>query len=129
LPQKKYPKLLSLTQEEVPESGQLAFTLTFQSAETPFKVWNEPERVRKYSKFFGPNVKASVEKVDSDKRIVAIKLVTTTTVSTSLLYHMDIVLICLRHIYRRNTKNYWLNHYQWLILILLRHQMQTLSNL
>jgi hypothetical protein len=77
LPAKKYPKLLNLIQEEE-KDGQLSFTLTFQSVETPFKIWNEPERVRKYCKFFGPNVKASVQKVDGDKRIVSLKLTTTT---------------------------------------------------
>jgi hypothetical protein len=78
LPAKKYPKLLNLIQEEE-ANGQLSFTMTFQSVETPFKVWNEPERVRKYCKFFGPNVKASVQKIDSDKRIVALKLTTITS--------------------------------------------------
>lgn len=42
LPQKKYPKLLSLTQAN--ENDELAFTLTFQSAETPYKVWSDPDR-------------------------------------------------------------------------------------
>lgn len=86
LPAKKYPKLLNLIQEEE-KDGQLSFTLTFQSVETPFKVWNEPERVRKYAKFFGPNVKASVQKVDGDKRIVSLTLTTTTPVSLLLLDH------------------------------------------
>jgi hypothetical protein len=43
LPQKKFPKLLSITQEETPE-GELAFTLLFQSVGTPYKVWAEPAR-------------------------------------------------------------------------------------
>lgn len=80
IPGKKYPKLLSLTQEEG-TSGQLIFTLTFQSLETPFKIWNEPDRVRRYCKFFGPNVKAEVKKIDGDKRIVALSLTTISSVS------------------------------------------------
>lgn len=75
LPQKKYPKLLSVTQEE--EDGELAFTLAFQSLETPYKVWSDPDRVKRYSAFFGPDVAASVYKMDSEKRIVALKLKTT----------------------------------------------------
>lgn len=76
LPQKKFPKLQTITQEAARDGTQLAFTLTFQSAETPFKVWNDPERVRRYSKFFGPNVFAEVEKVSAEERLVALKLTT-----------------------------------------------------
>lgn len=75
LPQKKFPKLLSITQED--EDGELAFTLAFQSLETPYKVWADPERVKRYATFFGPDVTASVYKMDSEKRIVALKLKTT----------------------------------------------------
>ena len=28
--------------------GELAFTLAFQSLETPYKVWADPERVKRY---------------------------------------------------------------------------------
>jgi len=72
---KKFPKLVSLTQEEL-ENGELAFTLAFQSLDTPYKTWAEPARVKKYSTFFGPNVDAEVFKLDSEKRIVALKLTT-----------------------------------------------------
>lgn len=75
LPQKKYPRMQSIIQEQA-ENGQLSFTMTFQSAETPYKVWANPERVRRYSKFFGPNVRAEVYKVDAKQRIVALKLTT-----------------------------------------------------
>jgi len=77
LPQKKYPKLQTLIQEET-DKGQLAFTMIFQSAETPYKVWKEPTRVRRFTKFFGPNVYAEVSKVDAEKRLVALKLTTVT---------------------------------------------------
>ena len=74
LPQKKFPKLLSITQED--EDGELVFTLAFQSLETPYKVWSDPDRVKKYSTFFGPGITASVYKMDSERRIVALKLKT-----------------------------------------------------
>jgi len=92
LPQKKYPRLQSITQEEA-ENGMLAFTLTFQSAETPYKVWSNPERVRRYSKFFGPNVRAEVFKVDADKRIVALKLTTVSEEEYEALLNSPIVAI------------------------------------
>lgn len=52
------------------------FTMTFQSVETPFKMWSDPDRVKRYSSYFGPNVTAKVLKIDSDKRIVGIELTT-----------------------------------------------------
>jgi hypothetical protein len=61
---------------ETPD-GELVYSMTFQSAETPFKVWNDPDRVQRYNKFFGPGIDASVQKIDADKRIVALTLTTT----------------------------------------------------
>jgi hypothetical protein len=75
LPQKKYPKMQTIEISEAP-GGELSFSMTFQSAETPYKVWADPERVERYNKFFGPGVVAEVSKVDADKRIVALKLTT-----------------------------------------------------
>jgi len=75
LQSKKYPKILSVTQEETPV-GELAFTMTFASLETPYKLWAEPARVKRYATFFGPGVTAQVIKVDADKRLVALKLTT-----------------------------------------------------
>jgi hypothetical protein len=72
---KKYPKMLTITQDAT-RDGELIFKMTFQSADTPYKMWAEPERVQRYAKFFGPNVVAEVEKVDSEKRLVAITLTT-----------------------------------------------------
>lgn len=77
LPQKKFPKMVSITLAETP-IGELEYTMAFQSLETPYKIWAEPERVARYSKFFGPNVFAEVLKLDAEKRIVAIKLTTIT---------------------------------------------------
>ena len=52
--------------------------MSFQSMDTPYKVWAEPDRIKRYTTFFGPGIDASVVKIDSDKRIVGIKLTTTT---------------------------------------------------
>lgn len=82
LPQKKFPKMLSITLDETP-SGELEFTMAFQSMETPYKVWADPDRVQRYVKFFGPNIATSeVIKVDKEKRIVALKLTTGTPTLT-----------------------------------------------
>lgn len=76
LPQKKFPKMQTIDLSETPE-GELVYSMTFQSAETPYKVWTDPERIKRYNKFFGPGIEASVQKVDADKRIVALTLTTT----------------------------------------------------
>ena len=62
--------------DETPE-GELSYTMTFQSLETPFKVWADPERVMRYNKFFGPGVRADILKIDSNNRMVGLRLVTT----------------------------------------------------
>lgn len=75
LPQRKFPKFQTIVQEE-DSNGQLVFTMIFESLETPFKVWADPERVTRYKRFFGPLASAEVIKVDANKRLVAIKLTT-----------------------------------------------------
>jgi len=72
-----------LFQEETSE-GELGFTMTFQSTETPYKVWAEPERVERFTRFFGPGVVAEVSKLDAEKRMVALKLTTTKTQDASV---------------------------------------------
>lgn len=70
---KGFPQMLKITQRE--EFGELAFTMTFQSKDTPFKTWADPARIRKYETFFG-GVNAEVIKVSKEDRMVAIKLTT-----------------------------------------------------
>jgi len=71
---KGFPQMLKITQRE--EQGELAFTMTFQSKDTPFKTWADPARIRKYETFFGGNLNAEVIKVSKEDRLVAIKLTT-----------------------------------------------------
>lgn len=74
VPGKDYPQLQELRQEAV--DGELAFTMVWQSIETPYKMWADERRIKKYETFFGPNINAEVVKIDADKRLVGIRLTT-----------------------------------------------------
>jgi len=75
VPGKSYPQLQDLRQEAT-EDGRLVFTMVWQSLDTPYKMWADPVRVKKYASFFGPNVDADVVKIDAENRLVGIKLTT-----------------------------------------------------
>ena len=74
IPGKAYPQLRELRQEE--ENGELAFTMVWQSLDTPYKMWADEKRRQKYESFFGPGVGAEVVKIDAEERLVGIKLTT-----------------------------------------------------
>lgn len=75
VPGKEYPQLRELRQEVMPD-GELGFTMVFQSKDTPYKLWADERRIKKYETFFGPNVGAEVIKIDAEQRIVGIRLTT-----------------------------------------------------
>ena len=74
VPGKAYPQLRELREEEV--DGELAFTMVWQSLDTPYKMWADERRVKKYETFFGPGVNAEVVKFDAEQRLVGIRLTT-----------------------------------------------------
>ena len=74
VPGKAYPQLQELREEE--QDGELAFTMVWQSLDTPYKMWADERRVKKYETFFGPNVGAQVVKIDAEQRLVGIRLIT-----------------------------------------------------
>jgi len=74
VPGKAYPQLRELRQEV--EDGELAFTMVWQSLDTPYKMWADEKRRKKYETFFGPGVGAEVVKIDAEQRLVGIKLTT-----------------------------------------------------
>lgn len=74
VPGKSYPQLQELRQEEV--DGELVFTMVWQSIDTPYKMWADERRVKKYEIFFGPDVHADVVKIDAEQRLVGIRLTT-----------------------------------------------------
>ena len=77
VPGKEYPQLMELREDE--EDGELTFTMVWQSVDTPYKMWADERRVKKYETFFGPGVTADVVKVDAEQRLVGIKLKTTSS--------------------------------------------------
>lgn len=62
--------------EERAVNGEYQLKLIFYSVATPWKEWQG--KTDKYERFFGPGVLAEVEKVDAEKRLVALKLTTGT---------------------------------------------------
>lgn len=75
VPGKAYPQLRELRQEATSD-GELIFTMVWQSLDTPFKMWADERRVKKYETFFGPGVSAEVVKIDAEQRLVGIRLTT-----------------------------------------------------
>ena len=74
VPGKDYPQLQELREEDV--DGELAFTMVWQSIDTPYKMWADERRVKKYETYFGPGVRAEVVKIDAENRLVGIRLTT-----------------------------------------------------
>lgn len=74
LPGREYPKLEFLKKEVF--DGESALSMIFESQDTPYRMWAEEPRIKLYDNFFGPGCWAQVEKVDSEKKLVAIKLTT-----------------------------------------------------
>lgn len=61
--------------EATTEQGEYSLALEFFSKETPFKTWAEVRE--RCERFFGPDVRAEVTKVDGEKRLVELKLIST----------------------------------------------------
>lgn len=75
VPGKAYPQLKEL-REDVTDDGELAFTMVWQSLDTPYKMWADEKRRKRYETFFGPDVGAEVVKIDAEQRMVGIRLTT-----------------------------------------------------
>jgi Protein of unknown function (DUF2854) len=69
------PELLSASEVEDAD-GQYALALQFYSVETPYKQWTEGNRIERMERFFGPNVRVEVEKLDGEKRLVELRIIT-----------------------------------------------------
>jgi hypothetical protein len=67
------PELRQFTESVTPE-GEYAMGMTFFAPYCPYTVWKQ--RGKKYATFFGPNIRAELRKVSSEKRLVELTLVT-----------------------------------------------------
>ncbi|KAA8492769.1 Thylakoid membrane protein [Porphyridium purpureum] len=67
------PELVGLS--ESVDGGQYKLGLEFFSKETPYALWEE--KVEKCERFFGPNIKCEVSKLDEAKRLVRLDLIST----------------------------------------------------
>lgn len=67
------PQLVKLAEEATP-SGQYALTMRFYAPNTPYRVWQD--RAPRYARFFGPDVRAVLNKVDAERRLVELSLIT-----------------------------------------------------
>ena len=65
------PELVAAS--ESARDGKYCLTLKFYSVATPWEAWEE--RLDRYERFFGPGISAEVEKLDAEKRIVALRLI------------------------------------------------------
>merc|ERR1719217_998348 len=68
------PELVNIA-ESVSETGQYGLTMRFFAPNTPYRVWKD--RAPRYSRFFGPNVRATLKKYDAARRLVELTLITT----------------------------------------------------
>jgi hypothetical protein len=66
------PELKSIREFVSPQGGY-GMGLTFFAPNTPYRVWKD--RAPRYSRFFGPNVRAEIRKVSSKQRLVELSLV------------------------------------------------------
>ena len=68
------PPTLTAMREAVTTDGNYEMGMTFFSPNTPYRVWKD--RAPRFSRFFGPNIRAELRKVDSKKRLVELTLIT-----------------------------------------------------
>jgi len=60
--------------EELTESGEYMLKMRFYAPNTPYRVWKD--RAPRYSRFFGPGVRAQLKLIDADRRLVELQLIT-----------------------------------------------------
>uniref|UniRef100_A0A7S1TC68 Thylakoid membrane protein slr0575 n=1 Tax=Compsopogon caeruleus TaxID=31354 RepID=A0A7S1TC68_9RHOD len=68
------PVLLKLV-ESVRDGQKYALSMEFFSKETPYSLWEE--KLSKFDRFFGPDVTCSIAKIDEEKRLVQLTIVST----------------------------------------------------
>jgi len=61
--------------ETTSDAGEYVLALEFFSKETPYKTWADVRE--RCERFFGPDIRAEVTKLDGEKRLVELKLIST----------------------------------------------------
>ena len=69
----EYPILQYITINKE-EMKKVSILLVFESINTPFRIWNEPKQIEKFTNFFGPNITCQIKKIDKDKKWVGLKI-------------------------------------------------------
>jgi hypothetical protein len=67
------PQLVRLAEATTP-TGQYGLTMRFYAPNTPYRVWQD--RAPRYARFFGPGVRAVLKKLDVERRLVELSLIT-----------------------------------------------------
>lgn len=67
------PPILKSIRQGVSETGGYELGLTFFAPNTPYRVWKD--RAPRYARFFGPNVRAQLRKVNVAERLVELSLI------------------------------------------------------
>lgn len=67
------PELVKMRESVTPD-GQYCLTMRFFAPNTPYRVWKD--RGPRFSRFFGPGVRATLKKYDSARRLVELSLIT-----------------------------------------------------
>lgn len=57
---------------EYEHNGEYAIELVFRSVATPYSDWSS--RIDRFERFFGPNVQVQVQKLDAERRLVALTI-------------------------------------------------------
>ena len=68
------PVLKSLRESKDPQTGGYGLSMVFYAPNTPYRVWKD--RGARYSRFFGPDVRATLRKVNVEERLVELTLIT-----------------------------------------------------
>merc|ERR1719353_576586 len=68
------PPTLTALAEEVSPTGGYALKMQFFAPNTPYRVWKD--RAPRYSRFFGPGVRAELKLVNVQKKLVELSLIT-----------------------------------------------------
>merc|ERR1719353_1224417 len=68
------PPTLTALAEEVSPTGGYALKMRFFAPNTPYRVWKD--RAPRFSRFFGPNVRAELKLVSVEKKLVELALIT-----------------------------------------------------